>query len=432
MAPAASKLAAKKKKGDDDVDPTLKRIAALFELEKATQDGTLTPNDERLAQTEFWSAMRSILAVNELTSGVEILDDIAAALISGQADPVMAFSGPINLLPPPSRQRAGGKAPMHPAFSTGEKRPSTVAGASGKTHKPPKKQKLTLPNPPPIEPPPARAASMIDFELSPRAPVPLREDLETSSAGSASAGPTSEGLGEMCRRSKFEYKTRIHSALTPGRLDKNAYKNMTSLLVLSGALNPACKKPENRLSDLALARVRLDVTSQRPARKHWKGNLKAGVWKALVEDARIRDLQATVEAQLRDSTYEIPQATAFDPKEATKSGYDPFKKANGSYAALAPDKGLPVDYDDVVAAQGDDDATSETVDEVIEMTGDQSQVVEEIPAGNNTDESSDSSSTASLLRKVNEKTPKTESKQVGLFEAKVVAMLTSPAFPFNN
>ncbi|KAE9097802.1 hypothetical protein PF007_g16499 [Phytophthora fragariae] len=212
MAPAASKLAAKKKKGDDDVDPTLKRIAALFELEKATQDGTLTPNDERLAQTEFWSAMRSILAVNELTSGVEILDDIAAALISGQADP----------------------------------------------------------------------------------------------------------------------------------------------------------------------------------------------------------------------------ATAFDPKEATKSGYDPFKKANGSYAALAPDKGLPVDYDDVVAAQGDDDATSETVDEVIEMTGDQSQVVEEIPAGNNTDESSDSSSTASLLRKVNEKTPKTESKQVGLFEAKVVAMLTSPAFPFNN
>ncbi|KAE9299033.1 hypothetical protein PF001_g15628 [Phytophthora fragariae] len=236
----------------------------------------------------------------------------------------------------------------------------------------------------------------------------------------------------MCRRSKFEYKTRIHSALTPGRLDKNAYKNMTSLLVLSGALNPACKKPENRLSDLALARVRLDVTSQRPARKHWKGNLKAGVWKALVEDARIRDLQATVEAQLRDSTYEIPQATAFDPKEATKSGYDPFKKANGSYAALAPDKGLPVDYDDVVAAQGDDDATSETVDEVIEMTGDQSQVVEEIPAGNNTDESSDSSSTASLLRKVNEKTPKTESKQVGLFEAKVVAMLTSPAFPFNN
>ncbi|KAE8876524.1 hypothetical protein PF003_g39402 [Phytophthora fragariae] len=303
MAPAASKLAAKKKKGDDDVDPTLKRIAALFELEKATQDGTLTPNDERLAQTEFWSAMRSILAVNELTSGVEILDDIAAALISGQADPVMAFSGPINLLPPPSRQRAGGKAPMHPAFSTGEKRPSTVAGASGKTHKPPKKQKLTLPNPPPIEPPPARAASMIDFELSPRAPVPLREDLE---------------------------------------------------------------------------------------------------------------------------------ATAFDPKEATKSGYDPFKKANGSYAALAPDKGLPVDYDDVVAAQGDDDATSETVDEVIEMTGDQSQVVEEIPAGNNTDESSDSSSTASLLRKVNEKTPKTESKQVGLFEAKVVAMLTSPAFPFNN
>ncbi|KAE9347350.1 hypothetical protein PF008_g7836 [Phytophthora fragariae] len=124
MAPAASKLVAKMKKGDDDVDPTLKRIAALFELKKAIQDGTLTPNDERLAQTEFWSAMRSILAVNELTSGVEILDDIAAALISGQADPVMAFSGPINLLPPPSRQRAGGKAPMHPAFSTGEKRPT--------------------------------------------------------------------------------------------------------------------------------------------------------------------------------------------------------------------------------------------------------------------------------------------------------------------
>ncbi|KAE8976099.1 hypothetical protein PF005_g25023 [Phytophthora fragariae] len=208
---------------------------------------------------------------------------------------------------------------------------------------------------------------------------------KTSSAGSASAGPTSEDLGGMCRRSKFEYKTRIHSALTPGRLDKNAYKNMTSLLVLSGALNPACKKPENRLSDLALAR-------------------------ALVEDTRIRDLQATVEAQLRDSTYEIPRATAFDPKEATKSGYDPFKKTDGSYTALAPDEGLPVDYDDVVAAQGDDDATSETVDEIIDMTGVQSQVVEGISSGNNNDESCDSSFTASLLRKVNEKTPMTESK----------------------
>ncbi|KAE8970170.1 hypothetical protein PF010_g23785 [Phytophthora fragariae] len=380
MAPVASKLAAKKKKGGDDVDPTLKCIAALFELEKAIQDGTLTPNDERLAQTEFWSAMRSTLAVNELTSGVEILGVIAAALISGQADPLLAFSGPINLLPPPSRQRAGGKAPMHPAFSTGEKRPSSVAGATGKTPKPPKKQKLTLPNPPPIEPPPTRAASMIDFELSPRAPVPLREDLEVLYVKASAHGVTvyvmaypwveiqlCEDLGEMCRRSKFEYKTRIHSALTPGRLDKNAYKNMTSLLVLSGALNPACKKPENRLSDMALAR-------------------------------------------LRDSTYEIPSATAFDPKEATKSGYDPFKKADGSYTVLAPDEGLPVDYDDVVAAQGDDDATSETVDEVIDMTGDQSEVVEGIPSGNNNDESSDSSSTASLLRKVNEKTPKTESK----------------------
>ncbi|KAE9017270.1 hypothetical protein PR002_g13435 [Phytophthora rubi] len=114
MAPAASKLAAKKKKGDEDIDPTLKRIAALFELEKAIQDGTLTPNDERLAQTEFWSAMRNILAVNELTSGVEILDDIAAALISGQADPVVAFSGPINLLPPPfapAGWRQGSDAP---------------------------------------------------------------------------------------------------------------------------------------------------------------------------------------------------------------------------------------------------------------------------------------------------------------------------------
>ncbi|KAE9091824.1 hypothetical protein PF007_g18745 [Phytophthora fragariae] len=43
---------------------------------------------------------------------------------------------------------------------------------------------------------------------------------------------------------------------------------MTLLLVLEGALYPAFKKPKNRLSDLALARVRLDVTSQRPARKH--------------------------------------------------------------------------------------------------------------------------------------------------------------------
>nr|KAE8940204.1 hypothetical protein PF009_g9971 [Phytophthora fragariae] len=148
MAPAASKLVAKMKKGDDDVDPTLKRIAALFELEKAIQDGTLTPNDERLAQTEFWSAMRSILA---------------------RADQ----SSPSTFAPAGWRQ--GSDAPR--LLDRGEAS-NTMAAASGKTPKPPKKQKLTLPNLPPIEPPPARAASMIDFELSPRAPVPLREDLE--------------------------------------------------------------------------------------------------------------------------------------------------------------------------------------------------------------------------------------------------------------
>ncbi|KAE8996142.1 hypothetical protein PR003_g20068 [Phytophthora rubi] len=160
---------------------------------------------------------------------------------------------------------------------------------------------------------------------------------------------------------------------------------MTSLLVLEGALYPAFKKPKNRLSDLALAR-------------------------ALIENTRIRDHQATVDAQLQDSTDEIPRAMAFDPKEVTKSGYYHFKKSDRSHTALASDEGLPVDYDDVVAAQGDDDATSETADEVIDVTGDQSQVVEEISQGNNNDESSDSSPTAILLRKVNELAPKLEIK----------------------
>ncbi|KAE9015628.1 hypothetical protein PF010_g5375 [Phytophthora fragariae] len=60
--------------------------------------------ETKIAQTAFWSEMRNILAVNAGSSGLDVLDEVAKALIEETGLTAQAQSGPVTILPQPSRQ----------------------------------------------------------------------------------------------------------------------------------------------------------------------------------------------------------------------------------------------------------------------------------------------------------------------------------------
>ncbi|KAE9017798.1 hypothetical protein PR001_g14301 [Phytophthora rubi] len=68
--------------------------------------------------------MRSILAVNSLSSGLDIQDDVGKALIDDTGQAAQALSGPVTILPHPSLQSASTSATPHPSStSPAKKRP---------------------------------------------------------------------------------------------------------------------------------------------------------------------------------------------------------------------------------------------------------------------------------------------------------------------
>ncbi|KAE8889757.1 hypothetical protein PF005_g30685 [Phytophthora fragariae] len=56
-----------------------------------------------LAQLAFWCDMREVLAADEATMGLEILGDIAEAILDESGKAKEALSGPVLILPEPSR-----------------------------------------------------------------------------------------------------------------------------------------------------------------------------------------------------------------------------------------------------------------------------------------------------------------------------------------
>ncbi|KAG1703312.1 hypothetical protein DVH05_008221 [Phytophthora capsici] len=94
----------------------VKQIAALIVPEMTSSA------EERLkknAQREFWTEMRERLSVNQSSSGLFVLDQLAEALLDDVSaeDKDMAFTDPVLLLPKPARQREAPNAYVHNRFS---------------------------------------------------------------------------------------------------------------------------------------------------------------------------------------------------------------------------------------------------------------------------------------------------------------------------
>eukprot|EP00644_Phytophthora_capsici_P011652 jgi/Phyca11/19605/fgenesh1_pg.PHYCAscaffold_50_\ len=77
------------------------------------------------AQREFWTEMRERLSVNQSSSGLFVLDQLAEALLDDASteDKEMAFTDPVMLLPKPSRQREAPNAYVHNRFSNTQNLP---------------------------------------------------------------------------------------------------------------------------------------------------------------------------------------------------------------------------------------------------------------------------------------------------------------------
>ncbi|EGZ19110.1 hypothetical protein PHYSODRAFT_247031 [Phytophthora sojae] len=97
----------------------------------------LDQTQERLAQVAFWADMRQILAVNKGSRGLEILDDVAEALLKDPDHAAQALKGSVLILSDPSTQETVTEAAAHPIFGGKDKKRAATSPvqASSKSKK---------------------------------------------------------------------------------------------------------------------------------------------------------------------------------------------------------------------------------------------------------------------------------------------------------
>ncbi|KAE9188219.1 hypothetical protein PF005_g20143 [Phytophthora fragariae] len=336
--------------------------------------------EARISKTVFWSEMRDIIAVNALSSALDILDDVAKVLIDDTGRAAQALSGPVTILTHSSKQSASTGATPHPLFtSPARKRSVPTKPAKGSTSK--KQTASVSPKTNPV----ASGTPLITFPLAMGLPeefvrdlegifrhvaavnlnvwqraypwanqhlfydpvedpdvylghwrfwhncraaffewalhAPLRTDsdkvqrrkrkgnavhqrlvfislcIETWGYynflrrieapgngtlmwwGGQTGNTTEEAKGYSCtpiqnlyklfQKDKAAYQRKIHDAIKPFQIDMGGFTTITEMLEQTEALNSALVEYEKRLSDKALARVAMDLTSWHFVPDHW-------------------------------------------------------------------------------------------------------------------------------------------------------------------
>ncbi|KAE9025020.1 hypothetical protein PF011_g3243 [Phytophthora fragariae] len=143
-------------------------------------------------------------------------------------------------------------------------------------------------------------------------------------------------LMDLYENDHGEYRRNVRDALKPFEIDSGSFETLPELLEKTDALDPDLVENDKRLSDRALARVVLDITSVAEVPDHWVPTLTKGVWRKLVDDKRIKDLAATVRKQLEKGEYELPLVPEFNPKEAKTKGFAPFLRLDGTPTVAGP------------------------------------------------------------------------------------------------
>ncbi|KAE9085544.1 hypothetical protein PF010_g20416 [Phytophthora fragariae] len=269
----------------DDEDKLLRLLVDKY-IKKGKPKGSKVHDTGRmLALLAFWCDMREALAANEATMGLEILDDVAEAILDESGKAKEALSGPVLILPEPSRQCKSQGAPDHQRFTSYmPESPKSQPSSAKNPPFPGKKRKASSA---------AKAVSFFMDALAEKVPQQIRIDLD-----------------------------KLYEPM-----DVDA-------------------RPEKRLSDRALARILHDINSKRDARAHWVGDRAKGTWLALWNCDRIQKEEANISKELLDDKYKFPEVPPFDPKEAKAPGYTPILTPQGSYTALWKSNSGDDDEDD--------------------------------------------------------------------------------------
>jgi hypothetical protein len=124
--------------------PKTRAAARAEELRERLDDDTQDADEDMAlrAQVEFWSRLRTALSVNDSSTGLEALDDLAMAALSDDTAAPLALTGTAVLLPS-SDSMSTQDPPTHALFApevstTRNKRPTPTRAArtKPKLHRP--------------------------------------------------------------------------------------------------------------------------------------------------------------------------------------------------------------------------------------------------------------------------------------------------------
>ncbi|EGZ21872.1 hypothetical protein PHYSODRAFT_497851, partial [Phytophthora sojae] len=146
------------------------------------------------------------------------------------------------------------------------------------------------------------------------------------------------GLRYMFKKDKEAYRLRIRDATKPLQIDSPRFQTLTEMLVQTGALVPTVKR-SHRLSDKALARVVIDITSPTPVPDHWVPSLTKGAMRALLADKTISELRVKVETQLGDGKFWPMKVNPYNAKEGSQAGVIPPYRPDGTHSTRPGDYG---------------------------------------------------------------------------------------------
>ncbi|KAE8985865.1 hypothetical protein PR001_g22766 [Phytophthora rubi] len=348
--------------------------------EEVKGDAQDQAQEARISQTVFWSETRNILAVNSLSSGLDILDDVAKALIDDTGLAAQALSGPHTQEEARTGQAGQGQR-IEEAEGFGQCESNPVALGTPlitfpfTTGLPKEFVRVWKALPPrgschlkawqraypwvnqhlfydPVEDPDVYLgywrfwhncwAGFLEWALH----VTLRTDSDKVQRGKrkgyVTGKTTKEAKGysyspiqdlfKLYQKNKVAYERKIQDAIKPFHIDKGGFATITEMLEQTEAFNPALVVFENRLSDKALVRVAMDLTARHFVPEHWVPSDE--VRKALRNDDRIKSLQINFTVQMLDGEYELPTGTPFNSKEFTDNKYrsDPDEEAEAELA----------------------------------------------------------------------------------------------------
>ncbi|KAI9986186.1 hypothetical protein PInf_025101 [Phytophthora infestans] len=168
-------------------------------------------------------------------------------------------------------------------------------------------------------------------------------------------GPLADTLTSLEDKDPDRYQATIDNALEPVQIDAYGYPSIRVLLETTEALVPTAK-PANRLSMVALARIRLDLQSSATPRDTWVGSTSDEPWKTLMDNALVKQTQLTVATELESGSYQLPEVKGPTKTERQRADWSDLEEDDEDEAKAVVPTSTTVTATTADSPSADDDA----------------------------------------------------------------------------